>query len=656
MATSGETQIVLHNYTRTYVSWKISTDVKNKRGTFTCTQLRLYIRDISGNYYSSAANTMNVGVGVATSIRGTQKWASAINLSAGQSYTFNVTDRSVQIIFNSSGVYSGKSLAGNGVVDDSGNCYCHGYVCPSNWTPPSGFPQAKWYSAEAQARSSMPTIEVSPGTTTASLSSKTYNSITLSIKSTVATTSAQYRINGGTAVTYTPPGVGSTGGGTYSKTFSGLSPNTSYTIEVRHRRDYNNAWSSWAAVTTTTNKPAAPTAGSISLSSTTYNSIKVSASGFSFGAGGGWGYYQWYKNGSAITTTGSTASYTFTGLSPNTTYTLGVRLVDNYGSASSLATNSYKTSLPNSPTPGTVTASSITSTSITYSWSGFSVGAGASFSRYEYNYNDGKGWISAGTATSITRTGLTPNTSYQMTVRVVDNYSQTATSMQISTTTSKPPAGTAGTITVSSKTYNSITFSWSGFAAGAGGTISKYEYQWNGSSDWTDNGLSTSVQKTGLSPNTTYKIIVRAVDNYGVASATATLSDITPKPPVPIANDCTVDNITYNSATLTITASATSPATISSYKYKINDNTEQSSISNNITLTDLLPETQYTITYWVIDNYDQSSTVKTVSFTTLADKFITMIGSDGAEKKVDLWLITAEKEIKISKSLFTIIK
>lgn len=199
------------------------------------------------------------------------------------------------------------------------------------------------------------------------------NSATISVTSGVATDLIQYNINGGSWVT---TGLTLAAGGSGSFTVSGLSPNTYYTINVRHRRTWNQVYSSGVAVGVTTNKPAAPTKGTLSVASKTYNSITYSLSGFGFGSGATWGAYQWSTNNSSWTSIGSSTSFTRTGLSPNTSYTTYARLVDNYGSASASASVATTTNKPAAPTKGSVSVLSKTSNSITYSISGFSFGAG----------------------------------------------------------------------------------------------------------------------------------------------------------------------------------------------------------------------------------------------------------------------------------------
>ena len=66
-------------------------------------------------------------------------------------------------------------------------------------------------------------------------------------------------------------------------TWTGLNPNTTYTFYYRFKRKYNGVWSEAVSFTATTKYPNAPSKGSVSLSSVTSNSAKVSWSGFSLG-------------------------------------------------------------------------------------------------------------------------------------------------------------------------------------------------------------------------------------------------------------------------------------------------------------------------------------------------------------------------------------
>ena len=365
----------------------------------------------------------------------------------------------------------------------------------------------------------LPKIDRTAGTPTISNVSSTYNSASCNITVPFASTVNQYSRDGSN---WTNWNKSVSANSAFSDSWSGLSPNTTYTFYYRFRRDYNQVWSPTVSFTVTTKKPAAPTKGSVTVSSKTYNSITYSWSGFSFGAGGTWGKYQYSYNNSSWIDAGQNTSHTRSSLSPNTSYTLYVRLVDNYGTASAVASVSGTTNKPAVPSKGTVSASSIAYNGAKLSWSGFSFGAGATWGKYQYSWNNSS-WTDCGQNTSLTFTDRSINTTYNFYVRLVDNYGQVSAVASTSFTTSKPPAPSKGTITVSNITESSAVFSWSGFGFGTGATWGYYRYSTNGS-NWTSCGTDVMVTLTGLSANTSYTFYVQLVDNYGQVSNSATVT------------------------------------------------------------------------------------------------------------------------------------
>ena len=273
----------------------------------------------------------------------------------------------------------------------------------------------------------LPKIDRTAGTPTISNVSSTYNSASCNITVPFASTVNQYSRDGSN---WTNWNKSVSANSAFSDSWSGLSPNTTYTFYYRFRRDYNQVWSPTVSFTVTTKKPAAPTKGSVTVSSKTYNSITYSWSGFSFGAGGSWGKYQYSYDNSNWVDTGQNTSHTRSNLNPNTSYTLYVRLVDNYGTASAVASVAGTINKPAAPTVGTISVSNITPFGATFSWSGFSFGAGATWGHYRYSTN-GSNWTSCGTDVMATLTGLSANTSYTFYVQLVDNYGTASASATV---------------------------------------------------------------------------------------------------------------------------------------------------------------------------------------------------------------------------------
>ncbi len=268
------------------------------------------------------------------------------------------------------------------------------------------------------------TVDRSGGTSSFRVTRKTHDSITISYNSTVLTTLIQYRLNNGSWV---DAGVDlpNSGGGETSFTINRLSPNTTYTIECRHRRDYNNVYSNISSASIITNKPEAPIVGMPTVENITYNSARILLGTSTAGSGASISKYQISTNN--VDWTDVTYPYTVSGLNPNTSYTRYVRCVDNYGTASASENVTFTTAKPVAPTRGTISVSNILPFTVDVKINGFSLGAGATSGTYRYRLNDGN-WISNITSTSFTINKLNEETAYTLEVQMVDNYNTPSSS------------------------------------------------------------------------------------------------------------------------------------------------------------------------------------------------------------------------------------
>lgn len=213
-----------------------------------------------------------------------------------------------------------------------------------------------------------------------------------------------------------------------SVTFTGLSPGTTYSATCRYGPASNQTQYSGGSCTFTTDSPQLLPSGTASLSlvSSTANSLKVKVSGM--GTISATRTFYWYLDGRRIDYTtgvsGSTtsATYEFTGLSPNTSYQVEFRYkrtgdeYDTYYTTSSFQTKeeyNYSLKFTTSATATSVTATvSLTSGTTTYD-------VDCTFTLDGARYLDAT--ISAG-QTSRTRTwttDITPATAY--TVGLKDN-------------------------------------------------------------------------------------------------------------------------------------------------------------------------------------------------------------------------------------------
>ena len=215
-----------------------------------------------------------------------------------------------------------------------------------------------------------------------------------------------------------------------SYTLSGLSCGTSYTVAVDAADAAGNR-STKATITASTaacpdtQAPTVPSGVALATRTTTSISIGWTASTDNVGVAG----YHLYLAGTAVGTA-TTTSYTFTGLTCNTNYTLGVDAYDAAGNKSAQATTAISTSAcPDTTPPSTPTGlatSGIGQTSMTLSWTASTDNVGVTGYRLYQNGTQ----VGTSTVTNYTFSGLACGTSYTLGVAAVDaagNVSGTAT-------------------------------------------------------------------------------------------------------------------------------------------------------------------------------------------------------------------------------------
>ena len=200
----------------------------------------------------------------------------------------------------------------------------------------------------------------------------------------------------------------------------------------------------------------------------------------------------------------------------------------NWSSYSSPSTFRVDTVAPS--TPGTITISGVTSTSATMRW-GSSSDAGGGTITYEVEYGARFSlfWTPAGTTTtsSMSLTGLAPDTTYVVRVRARDNYNPEAYSSwnelnpAFKTLANSTPTQ-PGVITPSRVTSDSASIAWVASTDSDGDTITyEIEYGVNNTFGWTPAGstTSTSTALVNLESETTYVVHVRATDGKGGVSS-----------------------------------------------------------------------------------------------------------------------------------------
>jgi chitodextrinase len=388
--------------------------------------------------------------------------------------------------------------------------------------------------------------------------------------------------------------LGTTPATTLTRVVTGLTPDTAYTFTVR-ARDAAANWSDPSAplVVSTPPDTAAPTvpaglnATVISVSSFTLNwtattdNVRVTA-------------YEISRDGTVVGTS-TKPTRNISGLVPATSYTFTVRARDAAGNWSApsgpLAVATLADTTPPA-VPTALVASLVTGSSFTLRWTAPKDNVRTAL--YEV-FRDG---VSLGTTTATSRvlTGLFPETEYAMSVRAADaagNWSAQSLPLPVTTTADFTAPSAPGTPVASAITVTGFTLSWTASTDGVGVTL--YEvFQDNVSVGTT---AARTLNLSGLTPNTTYALKVRASDAAGNWSAPSavrsvkTLAD-SAAPTVPAA--LVASAITNTSVTLTWTAS-TDNVGVTAYEVFRGTVSQGTTDATTMVVNGLTPATAYTL-------------------------------------------------------------
>ena len=304
---------------------------------------------------------------------------------------------------------------------------------------------------------------------TLKFNSATANSVKLTATANTTCDNWQYSINGGSSwVTFGSSGTSNT------FTISNLSGGTAYSVVARARKKSNNVTSAKSRTVTATTKPTPP--GGLAVSS-----IKQTSAKLTWGAVKGAKSYKVYLNG-RLKASGITAkSYSFTGLTANTSYKFGVCATGTVGDGYISSTANYIT-LPNVPSLLKVTNQ--TDSSVSLSWSQNN-GGNASSTTFNI-YRDGT-LIGTSSATSYTDTAYgNTDSSYAVSAVTSAGASAKTTSVSVSHIPLSISLSTADNLT-----YAAVTPSFTG---GLNRDIDynslKWAYGTQTSDYFTDNGCT----------------------------------------------------------------------------------------------------------------------------------------------------------------------
>lgn len=271
--------------------------------------------------------------------------------------------------------------------------------------------------------------------------------------------------------------------------------------------------------------PAAPTG--LAASSVTVTSFTLKWTAVSGAAS-----YQVFKAG-VPTGTATTGSFNVTGLSPATTYSMTVKAQDNAGALSAASTalsvkTATDTTAPGAPTG--LVASSIAATTFTLKWTAPT--DNVSVASYLIFNNS----IQVGTATtpSFNLTGLSPLTTYSMTIKAKDaagNTSAASTALSVKTAAISPPTAKLSAPAANAVFTLPTALTLTATAAATNATITKVEF-FNGTNKLGED-LSSPFQYT-WSPTApgNVSLTARATDSNGLTGVSAAVSiRFLPSPP-----------------------------------------------------------------------------------------------------------------------------
>ncbi len=321
--------------------------------------------------------------------------------------------------------------------------------------------------------------------------------------------------------------AGTVNGTTTTFTDTGLTVATtySYTVTAFDAAKNQSAASPALSVTTPdTTPPTAPGTPTLTSSTSTTATIAWAASADNVGVTG----YNVDRNGVlAGTVSGTTTSFTDTGLTAGKTYSYTVVAFDaaqNKSSSSGALSVTTPSSTTTGPTiPGTPTLTSDTQSTVTIAWGASS--DSVALSSYKIYRGSALAGTVSGTTTTFTDTGLSAYTSYSYTVVAVDvNQKQSAASAALIVKTPDTTPPTAPTnLALVSKTSTTVTIKWT--ASTDNVNVSGYDIYRNGvDSGWVGQGVTTFTD-TKLTPGSTYKYQVAAWDEtYDFSALSASLS------------------------------------------------------------------------------------------------------------------------------------
>ena len=176
------------------------------------------------------------------------------------------------------------------------------------------------------------------------------------------------------------------------------------------------------------------------------------------------------------------------------------------------------------------------------------------------------------------------------------------------------------------KTYNSITVTVT--TSGGENPVDKYYFSIDGGNSYQESS-TPSYTFSNLTMNHEYTIQVYAKDTLGYESNEETIKVTTDNYVNPVVNSVTATNVSNDSITVSVSASAGTNA-IQTYYYSINNGAYTSSSSNTHTFSGLSAGTNYSIRVYVKDTNGIDSNVYTINAETESVVYLCSTGTNFA--------------------------
>lgn len=229
---------------------------------------------------------------------------------------------------------------------------------------------------------------------------------------------------------------------------TGLSPGTTYGVSVVAVNEVGSSPTA-ASGSQATSAPGTPTGPATNLVFSGVTSSSITATWTDPAAVSGWPIlgYQVRVDGGTLTWT-PTASFTASALSPGTSHTFSITVVNGAGASAAL-TGSQATLATIPDAPSGLVFSNVSSTAITASWSAPVDSGGSPITTYRVSVDGGAPIDEAGT--TYTATGLSPSAWHTFSVVAVNAVGSSASDLFGAASTAAPPGSptmTAASVTV----------------------------------------------------------------------------------------------------------------------------------------------------------------------------------------------------------------